>query len=685
MSHAADILIVTVNEIEAKAVLTEFESVTGQTPTIFHTDDHSYHHLGVLNGQTVAMVQSEMGSASLGGSLQTIQDAITTLDPELVIMVGVAFGIDHSKQEIGQILVSKQLLFYEPEKIATHPGGDQKLIARGSRVDASAKLLSHLRTVQVHRKPIEPKVYFGLVLCGEKLIDNADFLQKLRALAPEAIGGEMEGNGLYAACQKSKKDWILVKGICDWADGTKNNEKANNQFLAARSASQFVAQAAKATRILPPRPSHSCNAHQVNAVVETPKPPRASSSGLLALPTSRRKALGIITGTLGLGIAAKILPHIGSSGQPARQAPAPGAIPWSSPAPFDLQCWASLTRKLSLDFKEANSSITNPFGHLDVAFKRAKLLRPDRSLATRILTEQDLKVPTYDPRSAPASEPNPLLLAASSSLITKSNRSPFIVDCEAIEPAVVASLLSARRKYGIDIRPKYSGRIGREQLEQIADSGSLPDFIVTALGAMLLLEVAHKLAASYPLAVPLHLEEEYLTFPVEVLADQDVRPNIYYYAQSACEEMLTVLKSANPRNLSMTGQPWPRWVVDAIERATPVAIQSLQGTMEQYQNLEHGQAGIVWAPTSDQLEEPSSLVRVGRPFRHAICLFASSDWLISKAAFRELATFVSVLSYEWGVCKNNFAWVQKLLSEDADFLKAFDAAIVRPDTLPHAP
>jgi hypothetical protein len=83
-------------------------------------------------------------------------------------------------------------------------------------------------------------VRFGLVLSGEKLVDNLDFREQLRVLEPEAIGGEMEGAGLYVACHDAKVDWILVKAICDWVDGHKNRNKTKRQALAAHNAARFV-------------------------------------------------------------------------------------------------------------------------------------------------------------------------------------------------------------------------------------------------------------------------------------------------------------------------------------------------------------------------------------------------------------------------------------------------------------
>jgi hypothetical protein len=50
----------------------------------------------------------------------------------------------------------------------------------------------------------------------------------------------MEGAGLYVACQDQKVDWILVKAICDWADGHKAQDKDARQQTAAANAAAFV-------------------------------------------------------------------------------------------------------------------------------------------------------------------------------------------------------------------------------------------------------------------------------------------------------------------------------------------------------------------------------------------------------------------------------------------------------------
>ena len=81
------------------------------------------------------------------------------------------------------------------------------------------------------------RMIVGPVLSGEKLIDDPDFKRDLLKRYPSAVGGDMEGAGLYAAAARGGTAWILVKGICDWADGRKTSK---HQPLAAAAATSLV-------------------------------------------------------------------------------------------------------------------------------------------------------------------------------------------------------------------------------------------------------------------------------------------------------------------------------------------------------------------------------------------------------------------------------------------------------------
>jgi nucleoside phosphorylase len=224
-----NVLLATVTKVEAQAVFEVFEEAVGKQHEWRRIDDKTYHSLGALGETNIFMVQSEMGSATPGGSLITLPKAIEVIKPCAIIMVGIAFGAKPEKQKLGDILVSHQIMAYEPEKEG------KRRISRGVRVNASVPLLDVARNADLDWS--EPKVHFGIILTGEKLVNNLAFRNRLITQEPEAVGGEMEANGLYLAASGSHVNWILVKAICDWADGTKNDEA---QPLAAINAARFA-------------------------------------------------------------------------------------------------------------------------------------------------------------------------------------------------------------------------------------------------------------------------------------------------------------------------------------------------------------------------------------------------------------------------------------------------------------
>ncbi|WP_426992448.1 hypothetical protein [Methylomonas sp. CM2] len=245
-NEKADVLIVTVTKVESMAVLEAFKKATGNSATSITIDDRVYRSLGEINGARVFMALSEMGSGGLGASQQSVQKGIKALTPHAVIMVGIAFGVNKEKQAIGEILVSKQLMLYELLK----KGKSGKITPRGDRPHASTRLINYLQNADLDWDG--SKVDFGLILTGEKLVDNINYRDSLIKLESEAIGGEMEGAGLYTACQDEKIDWILVKAICDWADGNKHQDKKERQQLAAQNAATFVLYALQHAPLKPP-------------------------------------------------------------------------------------------------------------------------------------------------------------------------------------------------------------------------------------------------------------------------------------------------------------------------------------------------------------------------------------------------------------------------------------------------
>lgn len=238
----ADVLLVVVTDVEMRKTREVFAAHTGKLPKLFHIEGTPYYELGVINGARVVMARSEMGTGGLGGSLQTVTKAIHALRPKSIVMLGIAFGVDSSKQRIGDVLVSQQLQSYELSRIGTDPSGELKVVGRGDRVTTSPQILGRFRFgADSWQAEQSTEVRFGLILSGEKLIDNDQFRQMIVNQGHDkAVGGEMEGAGLYVAAQDARIDWIVVKAISDWADGKKSEDRSDKQGTAAQNAAEFV-------------------------------------------------------------------------------------------------------------------------------------------------------------------------------------------------------------------------------------------------------------------------------------------------------------------------------------------------------------------------------------------------------------------------------------------------------------
>jgi Nucleoside phosphorylase len=284
-----DVLLVTVTEIETETLLETAKTLTNRDYELWSGQHKTYFDLGLIGGAHVFAVRSEMGSDTMGGSLPTVMDAIAEVKPSAVIMVGIAFGVNPEKQKIGDILVAKQLQPYNLQRVGTTETGTSKITLRGDKPHCSVKLLDCFRTTHLRWK--KAKVDFGLLLSGQSLIDNIDYRNQLLAMAPEAIGGEMEGAGLYVACQHRKVDGILVKAICDWADGEKGVGKEQNQKTAAQNAAEFVLEMLTSGLLASPQ-SDASTTDDVKPPPQRSSPLTADKISISRLPTSGSDLFG---------------------------------------------------------------------------------------------------------------------------------------------------------------------------------------------------------------------------------------------------------------------------------------------------------------------------------------------------------------------------------------------------------
>jgi nucleoside phosphorylase len=119
----AGVLLVTVTKVESQAVLEVFQNATHQEAYPAERARRTYFDLGTVNNARIHLTQSEMGTGGLDGAMQTVLKGIDSLNPAAVIMVGIAFGVNETRQSIGDILVSENLRCYDLQRVGTadHP------------------------------------------------------------------------------------------------------------------------------------------------------------------------------------------------------------------------------------------------------------------------------------------------------------------------------------------------------------------------------------------------------------------------------------------------------------------------------------------------------------------------------------------------------------------------------------
>lgn len=228
------ILIVTATDLETRFTHQKLAPLQGYAEIIRVYEGSQTYYLGMFGKYKIAHVQCAMGSISRDSSIMTVSTALAKLKSKVVIMIGIAFGVDELKQKIGDVLVAESVIPYNSKRV-----GELSTIQRGIEAQSSQILLNRFKNIRnwehITGEGKKAELIFTRILSGEELVDNLEHRNKLIEEFKDSKGGEMEGAGLYAACG-NKIDWILVKGICDFADGRKAINKKLNQEIAISSA-----------------------------------------------------------------------------------------------------------------------------------------------------------------------------------------------------------------------------------------------------------------------------------------------------------------------------------------------------------------------------------------------------------------------------------------------------------------
>jgi len=230
-----DVVLITATEIELLAVLSKLQPLPRRRKVSLVYEGPETYYLGRFGACFAVVTKCRMGALGDGSVILATDQAQRLWLPRAIIMIGLAFGKDRNKQRIADVIVASQIVSYEQQRIGA------EIAFRGPIAPVNGALLNRFENAADWRFERPDKtsctLIVGPVLSGEKLIDEPAFKKALFDRFPQAVGGEMEGAGLCAATGRIGTAWILVKAICDWADGRK---ESSQQPLAAAAATSLV-------------------------------------------------------------------------------------------------------------------------------------------------------------------------------------------------------------------------------------------------------------------------------------------------------------------------------------------------------------------------------------------------------------------------------------------------------------
>ncbi len=206
-------------------------------------DQGESYRIGLCGQHRIIAVKTRMGALGHGGSAGSAFRYTAKTGATSIVCLGMAFGISRETQAFGDVLVASSVFPYDNRDVmAFEQRWKYEYSAQTTPYRTNPELFKILDTRRKHVSA--HRVLPGCLLTGSARIRCQAYRDNLVSwctpAAPGIVGGEMEGFGLLALTPKSKPNWIIVKGICDFADGDQQNDAEANRALACGNAARFV-------------------------------------------------------------------------------------------------------------------------------------------------------------------------------------------------------------------------------------------------------------------------------------------------------------------------------------------------------------------------------------------------------------------------------------------------------------
>lgn len=239
------VIIVVINQDEYRAVCYHMKPLEEVSTTLITLVPSIT--LGTLGGRNTAVVRADMG----GRCQENIKDALETFpNAKAIIAVGVAYAVSSKEPyALANVLASNEIYGFGNARLnsdGTVEARDLMLIDQSAfqkqLLEAFTLHRDNWKNFEVSHDGRQAKVHVGAIASCPLLVDSITARDSIAQKVPKMIGGEMEGGELLKIQKEYQRKSriigiVIVKGISDFADGSKNKEW---QLTAAMAAANYV-------------------------------------------------------------------------------------------------------------------------------------------------------------------------------------------------------------------------------------------------------------------------------------------------------------------------------------------------------------------------------------------------------------------------------------------------------------
>lgn len=238
--EATKFILVTAVDIEYRAVMGQATSTRSDKKflKVIVEDCSANFILGNYGECRVAIIKTGIGPDLTKTILEPVQKVVKA---EYVIAIGVCFGAKESKTKelgnktnMGDIIIAKSIIDTSNKRYVK----DGKTTVLQETHHCGKKLFNMLRhddTIEIERKSV--KIHHGPIASEKGLYRSAERKEEIFKQVPQALGGEMEANGIREVADRENFEWIVVKAIVDWGDEAKDKK---SQPFGAVSCARYV-------------------------------------------------------------------------------------------------------------------------------------------------------------------------------------------------------------------------------------------------------------------------------------------------------------------------------------------------------------------------------------------------------------------------------------------------------------